>query len=98
MLPLVGRHADVWHSFGGPTRLEAKWEIVQRSAEEAGRDPGSIERASNLSISEDWDTVKAAGTSLVEAGWDHLIVSWPADGRGRVEEFLEKVAPALGQK
>lgn len=95
MLPIVGRHADVWHSFGGRGRLQAKWDVVRRAAEEAGRDPGSIRRASNLSISEDWDTVRAAGTSLLEAGWDELIVSWPADGRPRVEEFLEKVAPEL---
>ena len=95
MLPIVGRHADVWHSFGGPGRLQAKWDVVRRSAEEAGRNPDAIRRASNLSISEDWDTVRAAGASLQEAGWDELIVSWPADGRPRVEEFLEKVAPEL---
>ena len=95
MLPLVGRHADVWHSFGGPSRLQTKWDIVRRSAEGAGRDPETIRRASNLSISEDWDTVRAAGMSLLEAGWDELIVSWPSDGRARVEGFLEKVAPEL---
>ena len=95
MLPLVGRHADVWHSFGGTSRLQTKWDIVRRSAEEAGRDPEAIRRASNLSISEDWDTVRSAAASLVEAGWDELIVSWPSDGRARVESFLEKVAPEL---
>lgn len=95
MLPIVGRHADVWHSFGGKERLARKWEIVRSAAEEAGRDPATIRRATNLSISEDWDTVTAAAESLVETEWDDVIVSWPGEGLSRVEEFLEKVAPIL---
>lgn len=95
MLPLVGRHADVWHSFGGTERLARKWEIVRSAAEEAGRDPSTIRRATNLSISEDWGTVAAAAEALAEARWDDVIVSWPSEGSPRVETFLEKVAPIL---
>jgi alkanesulfonate monooxygenase SsuD/methylene tetrahydromethanopterin reductase-like flavin-dependent oxidoreductase (luciferase family) len=49
LLPLAGRVADIWDRYhGGP--LDAidradyrhKWEIVQRSATEAGRDPSAI--------------------------------------------------------
>ncbi|MDQ3958026.1 MAG: LLM class flavin-dependent oxidoreductase, partial [Actinomycetota bacterium] len=28
MLPIAGRHADVWHGFGSPAALERKWRIV----------------------------------------------------------------------
>ena len=98
MLPLAGRHADVWHSWGGAERLQAKWDVVRRAAEDSGRDPSSIQRATDLSISEDWDTVRAAGEAIVEAGWEHLIVSWPGEGLPRVEEFLEKIAPDLAPR
>ncbi|MEA2433115.1 MAG: hypothetical protein QOG54_572 [Actinomycetota bacterium] len=95
MLPLVGRSADAWHTFGHASDIERKWSIVQRSAREAGRDPSSIARSTNLSISEPWDEVESRAKELVEIGLDYVIVSWPADGRERVEEFLEKVGPVL---
>jgi F420-dependent oxidoreductase-like protein len=92
MLPIVGRQADVWHTFGGVAELTRKSEIVDRAAEEAGRDPSSILRATALSISEPWDEVRATAESVAEAGFDYLTVSWPAEGRGRVEEFQTEVA------
>jgi hypothetical protein len=95
MLPLVGRAADAWHTFGHASDIERKWSIVERSAREAGRDPSSIARSTNLSISEPWDEVESRAKELVEIGLDYVIVSWPADGRERVEEFLEKVGPVL---
>lgn len=94
-LPLAGRYADAWHSFGRASSLEKSWDIVRKSAESAGRDPGEITRATNLSISEDWDTVKRAAESYRDAGLDYLIVSWPSEGRARVEEFVTKIAPDL---
>jgi F420-dependent oxidoreductase-like protein len=94
MLPIVGRHADVWHSYDhGPQ--DRRWEIVAASAEAAGRDPSSIQRATNLSISEDWDEVKARADALRERGFDYVIVSWPGQGQERVEGFLDRVAPLL---
>jgi F420-dependent oxidoreductase-like protein len=95
MLPIVGRHADVWHSGGHPAGLDRKWRIVSESAERAGRDPASISRATDLSISEDWDEVKARAEALRERDYGYVVVSWPGQGRPRVEEFLERVAPLL---
>jgi hypothetical protein len=69
--------------------------IVDRAAEEAGRDPAEIGRSTSLSISEPWDEVRRQGEKLREAGFDHLVASWPADGLARVEEFAEVVMPEL---
>ncbi len=98
MLPLVGRLADAWHTFGGPAQVARKWDIVKRAAEDAGRDPSVILRSTNLSISEGWDEVTARARAHREEGTGYLIVSWPREGRGRVEEFLNKVAPQLQEK
>lgn len=93
MLPIVGRQADVWHSWGG--RYAEKWDVVRRSAEEAGRDPDSIVRASSLSISEPWDDVRRAFDSYVGSGVTYLVVDWPSEGQGRLEEFVQDVMPEL---
>ena len=95
MLPLAGRVADAWHSFGNPGTLSKRWEIVREAAEKAGRDPGQITRATNLSISEGWDHVRRTAEGHRDAGIDYLIVSWPSEGRARVEEFVTKIAPDL---
>lgn len=60
MLPVVGRQADVWHTWGSGYR--ERWDVVRRAAENDGRDPESIVRASSLSISEPWDEVRARTT------------------------------------
>ncbi|MFN2587138.1 MAG: TIGR03560 family F420-dependent LLM class oxidoreductase [Actinomycetota bacterium] len=95
MLPIAGRHADVWHGFGRAAELARKWRIVADAAAAAGRDPSAITRSTSLSISEPWDEVKAAAAALRDAGIGYVVVSWPSEGRGRVEEFLEKVGPEL---
>jgi alkanesulfonate monooxygenase SsuD/methylene tetrahydromethanopterin reductase-like flavin-dependent oxidoreductase (luciferase family) len=95
MLPLVGRHADAWHAFGAPDQLKRKWEVVAKAAENSGRDPSKILRSTNLSISEPWSEVESTARAVIDAGFEYLIVSWPADGQSRVEEFLEKVASNL---
>ncbi|MEA2498928.1 MAG: hypothetical protein QOH26_1333 [Actinomycetota bacterium] len=91
MLPIVGRHADVWHAFGSVDQLKRKIRIVEESAREAGRDPSDIERATALSISEPLDEVLEQAEALQEAGFTYLTVSWPEAGRPRVEEFIERV-------
>lgn len=93
MLPLAGRHADVWHCFGGPSEITRKWEIVARSAESAGRDPASITRAGSLSISDKLDDALRALDSFRDAGVDYLVCGWPGEGHGRVEEFIEAAGP-----
>jgi F420-dependent oxidoreductase-like protein len=92
-LPIVGRRADVWHSWGGG--YAAKWDVVRRAAEEAGRDPETIVRASSLSISEPWDHVRRAFDDHVANGVTYLVVGWPTEGRARLDEFVETVMPGL---
>jgi hypothetical protein len=70
-------------------------EIIDRAAEEVGRDPASILRASSLSISEPWDEVKRSYDWMAAGGIGYLVVDWPGEGRGRVEEFIEQVMPTL---
>lgn len=95
MLPLVGRVADAWHCFAAPDDMARKWAIVAAAAEAAGRDPASILRATNLSLSEPWDEVRRSAEAHRRAGVGYLVCSWPSEGQGRMEEFVEKVMPEL---
>jgi F420-dependent oxidoreductase-like protein len=95
MLPLVGRVADAWHTFGNRKDLARKWDIVRGSAEAAGRDPSQIRRSTNISISKPWDEVRDRANAYKELGLDILIVSWPSEGRERLEDFIENVLPEL---
>jgi F420-dependent oxidoreductase-like protein len=89
--PIAARHADVWHTFGDPGALRRKAEIGDRHAEAAGRDPSEIRRATTLSISEPWDEVRRRVDETRDLGFSYLTVSWPSEGRARLEEFVEKV-------
>ena len=95
MLPLAGRVADAWHSFGSPAELARRWAIVAEHAERAGRDPATILRATNLSLSEPWDEVRRTAEAHRAGGTSYLICSWPSEGQGRLEEFVERVLPDL---
>lgn len=95
MLPLVARHADVWHGFGSPEDIRRRSRIIDEHAEKAGRDPSDIARATALSISESWDEIRNQIDALRGAGVSYLTVSWPSEGRPRLEEFVEKVVPEL---
>lgn len=95
MLPLVARHADVWHGFGSVADLTRKAAVLDRAAQAAGRDPAEIGRSTNLSISEPWDRVRAEAGALREAGFTSLVVSWPGEGSARVDEFASEVMPDL---
>jgi F420-dependent oxidoreductase-like protein len=95
-LPIVGRYADVWHGWAtDAAELAEINSIIDRSAEEAGRDPGAILRASSLSISEPWDEVKTAYEWMTAGGIGYLVIEWPSEGRARLESFLEQVLPTL---
>lgn len=93
MLPIVGRHADVWHTFGSPQEIARKGEIVDRAAEDAGRDPTDIRRAASLSLSESWDEIRSNIEGLTEERVDYLTVSWPAEGKERLDAFVADVMP-----
>jgi F420-dependent oxidoreductase-like protein len=95
-IPIAARHADAWHAFGSVESLQRKSAVLERAASEAGRDPASIVRASSLSISEPWDEVRRRTRALEKLGFSYLVVSWPSEGRGRLEEFIREVMPELG--
>jgi len=94
-IPIAARHADAWHCFGSVTGLRRKTAVLDRAAEAAGRDPASILRASDLSISEPWDEVRQRVEGLAELGFAYAVVSWPSEGLRRLEEFIDKVMPDL---
>ena len=58
-LPLVARYADVWHAYGSPEKLAGLSARIDQLAEQAGRDPAAIARASSLSLSEPDAEVRA---------------------------------------
>jgi hypothetical protein len=89
-LPLAGRVADAWHSYGDASTLAKKWEIVATAAERAGRDPASILRAGSLSLSGDLSDVARELEAHERAGTAYLVCGWPTEGRGRVEEFATR--------
>jgi len=96
LLPIAGRHADVWHGWADtPEELAEMNAIVDRAAEGAGRDPSEILRASSLSISEPWDEVRRTFEWLRDGGVSYLAVEWPSEGKGRLEDFVEQVLPEL---
>jgi F420-dependent oxidoreductase-like protein len=94
-IPIAARQADVWHTFGSVEAVRRKRGVLERAAQAAGRDPASIVRASSLSISEPWDQVRQRAKALDELGFSYLVVSWPSEGQGRLEEFVQNVLPEL---
>ena len=95
MLPLVGRAADAWHCFASPDEYPRKWAIVAEHAEKAGRDPDTILRSTDLSLSEPWDEVRRTAESHRANGVGYLVCSWPTEGRGRLEEFVARMLQDL---
>lgn len=94
-LPLVARYADVWHAYGSPSSLSDGWARVQRLAEEAGREPSAITRASSISLSDPDDQVRRNIEAWQEAGWAYLHCGWPEEGRARVEHVVTEILPAF---
>jgi len=95
-LPAAGRHADAWHGWAeGPAEYREMRAVIDRAAEDAGRDPASILRASSLSISEPWDEVRRAYGWMAAEGIGYLVIGWPGEGEGRLREFLDDVLPSL---
>jgi F420-dependent oxidoreductase-like protein len=94
-IPIAARQADVWHCFSSFEELPAKTHIFDEHATKAGRDPSSIGRATNLTISEPWDRVAERVERLRDLGFTYLVVPWPNEGRERVHEFARKVKPGL---
>ncbi|TME51037.1 MAG: TIGR03560 family F420-dependent LLM class oxidoreductase [Chloroflexi bacterium] len=95
MLPIVARQADAWHAFGSDESLARKSRLLDQLAEKAGRDPKTILRSASLSLSRPWDQVRRRAAQLRAAGFGYLIAEWPSEGKGRLEEFVDKVMPEL---
>jgi F420-dependent oxidoreductase-like protein len=95
MLPIVARQADAWHAFGSEDALAGKSRLLDRLAEEAGRDPKKILRSASLSLSRSSDQIRRRANNLREAGFSYLIAEWPSEGKRRLDEFAEKVLPEL---
>jgi alkanesulfonate monooxygenase SsuD/methylene tetrahydromethanopterin reductase-like flavin-dependent oxidoreductase (luciferase family) len=95
MLPIVARQADAWHGFGSEESMVRKSRLLDTMAEKAGRDPKTILRSASLSLSRPWDQVRRRATQLRSRGFNYLIAEWPSEGKGRLEEFVEKVMPEL---
>lgn len=92
-IPIAARRADVWHSFDPFEVLPRKIRVFEEHAEKAGRDPSSIVRAANLSISETWGEVTDRAEALRELGFTYLVVAWPAEGERRLDGFVQSVMP-----
>ena len=91
-LPLVARYADVWHSWGTPNSLREANQRIDELAEQAGRDPKAIERATSLSL-DDLDTARKHAGKWQDAGYDYLVCGWPGAGREQIERFVSEVLP-----
>lgn len=88
-IPTAARYADAWHGWGTVDELRRLNGLLDRHAEAAGRDPASIMRATDLSISEPWDEVRTRFEGLSEIGIGYVVVGWPGEGAERVERFVD---------
>ncbi len=91
-LPLVAKFADVWHAWGSPSSLVEANARVDQLAEQAGRDPASITRASSLSL-DDLGTARKHAAKWRDAGCGYLVCGWPSGGREQIERFAAEVLP-----
>jgi F420-dependent oxidoreductase-like protein len=96
-LPLAARFADVWHAFGSPGSLREAGDLLDRLAEEAGRDPGSIVRAGSLSL-DDLATARRHAAKWRDAGYGYLVCGWPEAGDAQVEAFARDVQPEIAAR
>ena len=94
-IPVAARQADAWHAFGSLDVLAGKAAVLDEHARRAGRDPAEILRSTSLSLSEPWTEVRSTALRLADAGFTYLVASWPAEGRRRLEEFVDRLLPEL---
>ncbi len=93
-MPLVAKHADVWHAWGSPNSLRDTNARLDELAAEAGRQPSDIMRASSLSL-DDLDTAAKHAAKWQEEGYGYLVCGWPEAGASQVEAFAREVLPTF---
>jgi probable F420-dependent oxidoreductase len=81
-IPLVGKYADIWHTFGDPETFERKNALVAQHASGAGRDDRLIERSVAWTGTETADQFADQGVTLftieirpTDAGFDLAPIS-----------------------
>ena len=90
MMPIAARYADVWHSYGPPEYMSQKSQRLTALAEQAGRNPAEIARASSLSLDDIDDAVRLID-EWETAGFDYLVCGWPGAGQPQIEAFAQRV-------
>lgn len=90
-IPVAARIADVWHAFDDFEDLPRKIEVLETHAEQAGRDPASIVRATTLPISGSWLELSRRVEALRELGFTYLVIPWPDEGRVQLDGFVRMV-------
>ncbi len=93
MLPIAARQADVWHTWASPDAYRRKAEIVDQCAEEAGRSPSAIRRATSISLEKPDDEIRRQIEAFRGLGVSYIYAGWPSQGEGRVAEFAEHIMP-----
>jgi len=63
-LPIVARHADIWHTFASVPEFRRKNEILKQLAADAGRDERQIQRAVHWTGRDNADEFTAEGVTL----------------------------------
>jgi hypothetical protein len=64
---------------------------LDQLADDVGRDPAAIARASSLALTEREADVRANIEAMTDAGVGYLVCGWPSEGRNRVEAFAGTV-------
>jgi alkanesulfonate monooxygenase SsuD/methylene tetrahydromethanopterin reductase-like flavin-dependent oxidoreductase (luciferase family) len=68
-IEIAAHRADVWHSFGSVAELKRKAVLLDEKASRVGRDPSTILRSTNLSLSQPWDELRHTTDQLAAAGF-----------------------------
>jgi alkanesulfonate monooxygenase SsuD/methylene tetrahydromethanopterin reductase-like flavin-dependent oxidoreductase (luciferase family) len=63
-LPIVAKHADIWHTFASVSEFHRKNDLLKDLVAEAGRDEKTIERAVHWTGRENADAFVAEGVTL----------------------------------
>jgi F420-dependent oxidoreductase-like protein len=94
MLPIVARHADVWHAWAEPSSYRRKSQLLDRLAEEAGRNPADIRRAASISLEAADDDIRRRIEEFGGIDVSYIYAGWPAQGESRIKEFAHRIMPA----